>query len=701
MPLTIDAYWLLPSVLSVFAALALALCSAARMPFERWHLAVVFLSTAVVHGAYAVALGAPHVAVLALQVAFGGSILQATFLVTFGKSLLGALEGKAPEGVRHKTLVPLTVAALLGLVLVLPQGLYELEPVGLGRVAAGGVGHFVCGALLIELLFGLAGLERLLRRVRDPLYYQVKLLLLGLGVLAAIGLYTTSSFLLRAVWRPEFALAHSSVTLLGLALAAVGLFRLRRRTDGHRLVDSSESSRPLSFAIAGVFLLAMGIAGALLPSGATMSEHVLGVTVAAATGAALAVALASRYVRTVLKRFLARTFRKAKYDYRNQWLQVIQAFHGVTSVDAILDRLVDLLGRTFSATRISVWMQSDADRRFHQARSVNVEAPPAPLEPTHPLIVAASASPEVIRRDDPIAQDDDFCRATEMRVVGPIWGGRLLGLVVLSEDVQGKDYDQDDVDLLHAVSNHVGVLIAHAQLAASHRADAEMRALGELSLFCVHDLKNLAGRLSLVAQNAKRFGDDPEFQRSALHTVATTGERMMSLIQKLSPSAEPPSTRTTDGVQSTGEAQTDLFEVLASATETLKEGIHLRLPQVPEPRPKVRLPREALRNVLLNIVTNAEQALGNEGQIAVSVAAAEGQWVVSVRDNGPGIEPRALARLFEPFGSTKPSGLGVGLYQCRRTLEDAGGSIVVESRAGLGTMVKLSLPASSPAGQIS
>jgi signal transduction histidine kinase len=339
-------------------------------------------------------------------------------------------------------------------------------------------------------------------------------------------------------------------------------------------------------------------------------------------------------------------------------------------------------------------MQSDADRRYHQVRSVNVEAAPEPLDASHSLIVAATASPEVIRLEDYTAQDDDFCCATRMRVVGPISAGKLLGMVVLGEDLRGSAYDQDDVDLLQAVCHHAGVLIAHAKLAARHHADAEVRALHELSMFFIHDLKNLAGRLSLVAQNAERFGDNPEFQRSALHTVATTVERMTSLIQKLSSRADTPSVRAAPN------AQADLFDALTNATETLKDGVRLRLPDKPDPCPKVRMPMDALVNVLLNIITNAEQALREGGEIGIDVQLTDDRWLVTIRDNGPGIEPRALSSLFEPFGSTKTSGLGVGLYHCRQALEAAGGSILVESQLGQGTAVKLSLPAQAASEEV-
>jgi putative PEP-CTERM system histidine kinase len=287
-----------------------------------------------------------------------------------------------------------------------------------------------------------------------------------------------------------------------------------------------------------------------------------------------------------------------------------------------------------------------------------------------------------------VVLDDEFARFTNMKLIGPLRGGTLLGFVVLGEEPGGDNYDQDDEDLLHAVSHHAGVLLAHARLAAQHRAASEARALHELSVFCMHDLKNLAGRLSLVAQNAKRFGDNPEFQRSALRTVSTTVERMMTLIQKLSAGAEFPSC-------SEARESTDLFEVLDSATETLKEGVRLTLPPVPTPRPKVAMAKEALRNVVLNVVTNAEQALGTEGEITILVEQADERWLITVGDDGPGIEPEVLAKVFEPFNSSKKHGLGIGLYQCRRTLQSVGGSIAVDSQPGVGTQVRLDLPLAS------
>src|SRR5436189_173135 len=82
-------------------------------------------------------------------------------------------------------------------------------------------------------------------------------------------------------------------------------------------------------------------------------------------------------------------------------------------------------------------------------------------------------------------------------------------------------------DLLRTIANHVGMLISHSRLAEDRKAAAEMEALHRFSAFCLHDLKNLAARLSIVVKNAEVFGEDLAFQRSAMKTVAGTVPKMM------------------------------------------------------------------------------------------------------------------------------------------------------------------------------
>lgn len=103
---------------------------------------------------------------------------------------------------------------------------------------------------------------------------------------------------------------------------------------------------------------------------------------------------------------------------------------------------------------------------------------------------------------------------------------------------------------------------------------------------------------------------------------------------------------------------------------------------------------DQLRQVLVNLLLNAAQAMGGEGRIWVRAAAGE-ELVVEVEDNGPGIDDQMLERIFEPFFSTKSrsKGTGLGLSVCRKLVEAHGGTLMAFAGARGGALFRLALPA--------
>ena len=101
-----------------------------------------------------------------------------------------------------------------------------------------------------------------------------------------------------------------------------------------------------------------------------------------------------------------------------------------------------------------------------------------------------------------------------------------------------------------------------------------------------------------------------------------------------------------------------------------------------------------VRQVLINLVTNALQAVGTGGKVQVAVSGTNDNVVVDVRDNGPGIPRENLDRIFEPFFSTKPpgKGTGLGLSVSKNIVDKLGGRIDVESRLGDGAVFRVTLP---------
>lgn len=117
--------------------------------------------------------------------------------------------------------------------------------------------------------------------------------------------------------------------------------------------------------------------------------------------------------------------------------------------------------------------------------------------------------------------------------------------------------------------------------------------------------------------------------------------------------------------------------------------------------PRVQIGEARLVHTLVNLITNAAQALKREGMrnrgiIVTARTAPEaenpGVWF-AVNDNGPGMDREILAQVDRPFFSTHQHGTGLGLMQCRRFVEGAGGRLAIESQPGRGTIIRFHVPA--------
>ena len=116
-----------------------------------------------------------------------------------------------------------------------------------------------------------------------------------------------------------------------------------------------------------------------------------------------------------------------------------------------------------------------------------------------------------------------------------------------------------------------------------------------------------------------------------------------------------------------------------------------------EKLPEIMADPEQLKEVLVNILVNACEALGNGGLIVIreEVDVADGgrsSAIIRVIDNGPGIEATVQEKLFEPFFSTKEEGTGLGLSIAMRIVEEHGGGLAVESSEGRGSTFTITLP---------
>ena len=279
--------------------------------------------------------------------------------------------------------------------------------------------------------------------------------------------------------------------------------------------------------------------------------------------------------------------------------------------------------------------------------------------------------------------DGNFLRSTLADLCVPIRSGKtLIAFATLSKESTSQKFGIEDHDLLRGISHHAGVILAHARLAEERAAIAKVEALHQLSAFCLHDLKNLASRLSLVVQNAEIHGSNLEFQTTAMRTIANTTEKMMDLMGKLS----------LKSLSVGPEMLSDVRMVVPELLQSLKGEVFLQLELRSQESLPVRMGGDQLHQVVMNLLFNAHHASRVEQPILVAVTKTDKMVLLTVKDSGQGMSPQQLRTVFQPFKTTKSDGLGIGLYECKKLIETAGGNILIESQVGVGTHVSVQLP---------
>ncbi len=202
-------------------------------------------------------------------------------------------------------------------------------------------------------------------------------------------------------------------------------------------------------------------------------------------------------------------------------------------------------------------------------------------------------------------------------------------------------------------------------------------------------LNSLTIHLQLVARKLKKLGGSPEAE-SIADSVAVCREEVARLdgiithyLEAIRPS--PPDL-----------AETHLPDVLAEVLRFQKKefadrGVVVEV-ETPADLPAVMADRNQLKQVFFNITKNAMESMEPGGRLLIKSRADDDSVYLLFGDSGSGIRQEDLARLFQPYHTTKPGGHGLGLMIVRRIMRVHGGQVGVESREGKGTIVTLQFP---------
>ncbi|MDF1500993.1 MAG: ATP-binding protein [Anaerolineales bacterium] len=227
---------------------------------------------------------------------------------------------------------------------------------------------------------------------------------------------------------------------------------------------------------------------------------------------------------------------------------------------------------------------------------------------------------------------------------------------------------------------------AQAQLIQSEK----LGAVGQLTAGIVHDIKNPLAVIKGLAEEAAEAPDLDEFTIEALRTIRESATRANTIVTDLLKFAR----------QSTPLIHRrdlrDTIQAVFRLTEYLMRKGHVTLhEELPGQPVMATYDAQQIEQVLINLVTNAIQAMPDGGNLFVNLEHQEDDVRISVRDEGIGIPEENLGRIFDPFYTTKPEGegTGLGLSVSYGIISQHGGKIEVESEVGQGTTFTIKLPA--------
>jgi signal transduction histidine kinase len=216
----------------------------------------------------------------------------------------------------------------------------------------------------------------------------------------------------------------------------------------------------------------------------------------------------------------------------------------------------------------------------------------------------------------------------------------------------------------------------------------------------IHDIRNMGFRLEMLRANLDEHYGEPEFKRSVQELLAATVEKLDRIVGRWSEREEAVLIKVAldpNGLLREVAALPARREGRESRSAGRLATLSLALGDVPP----VWGDPYYLRDALASLVDNALEAAGPSGKVLVrsfsTGAGARQRANVEIIDNGPGMAPDFVRdRLFQPFQTTKPSGVGLGAVTASQIVRHHGGKIRVRSGPGEGTVIRISLPAARP-----
>ena len=555
-----------------------------------------------------------------------------------------------------------------------------------------GYGFYIC--FLLSLVLVMIILEKTLQASRGRKRWQVKFLVLGIGGYFAFRIYTSSHTLIFHTLNLESNVVNAAALLVANLLMLVSILRAGvLKMDiypSHKLLYNS-----FTVMVVGIYFLALGLSAKI--SSPFLPYSLLSLMVFMGLLGLLMILLSDR-MRLKIKRFISRHLKRPQYDYRDIWRIFTGRTASLIQEKAFCESVVKLISEIFDVLSVSIWLVDDNQQGFRCAGSTalsdtGIQNFPLIHSGFSDFVQRLHKESALIDLEEPAdisfqefdqAHKDLFSGIRTRYLVYLSTGENLLGFISLGDPVKYRSLSLEEKDILGTIANQVAAGLLNIKLSDSLRQAREMEAFQTISAFFVHDLKNLASKLSMMLENLPVHFDNPAFRDDAFKMMSRSVEQVNAICSRLSLLREKLEIHP---------CEIDLNQVVKAVLEGFNRLSPGCLVEKLQDMPKVIADPEQIRKVLSNLIINAGEAVGQDGEIVVSTGTRDGWVELSVKDNGCGISKEFIDQsLFRPFKTTKTKGTGIGLFQSKMIVEAHKGRIEVDSREGEGSTFRVLLP---------
>lgn len=494
--------------------------------------------------------------------------------------------------------------------------------------------------------------------------------------------------------KPASTLIH---LLPAVALLILPTFVVAAMDVGRERIRLSRTAamRTLILIGAATYLILIGLVGALARLiGGDYGELAQGTFLIFALGAGGLLFLSAR-ARAWLSVMISKHFFEHRYDYRAEWMRFTATLaQGDGEDDRNLHRRAAKALAELTGSPGALLMLPDALGAFRVAEQWHW---PAGIEGEASLSLRSAFMLQETRHivdldaerrgrssdEQDLAVPDWLLADSRAWVVVPVLHfHRMIAVVVLHRPPVSRALDWEDLDVLRIAGQQAASYLAESQ---SQVALSEAKRFDEFNrrfAFIMHDIKNLASQLNLLASNAERHADKPAFRADMVETLKISSGRLSDLLVRLSARER----------GKAAEAERTLVEPLlnavaadAKARRALFVGCQAGIAAWGD--------AGSIRQIVQHLVANAIDASPADTAVQVIAVAEQGRARIDVIDQGAGMT-RAFIRdeLFKPFVSTKEGGFGLGAFEALQLAQAMGGTIEVASETGKGSNFTLWLP---------